>query len=499
MSYYCQNCLASISLDHTLRNISDQQLQLLVSKSSKPPLLQPLPARRYVPQDRLAFYNQALLLSQTEAELRQSIPPKSNDSCDSNRSFIYIHDDEEGKEEPDIDHNNTLTDLPEKDTILETDEQLPDFSKVKSLNEVFRILLTNQDVTHPMCKDCANLLTENYKLKFDHSQREKEQYASFLKKLKDRSSSSTAAEAALDTKLSDTENELEELRTLEQQKLLELEALESLHTELLNKISLLDDRLKDLNETQLSELFHAKNTFNSNLQLEQDRLDQVKAMYKKHLNQLDRLRNINMYTSLFEILFDSGDGFGRINGCRLGYRVPWSELNVSLGHVARLILFLSKRLNLLLNPYQVVAMGLKSYIVKQGSMTDSNGNGIETQVIASNSSSDGTVNPSSPGRHSTILPLYSSNEFTLGKLFNYNSVDVSMIALLDILSLFERNLVNSDCGLAFPYVINVAKGLIGGRSIRISSNGPWTEACRFLLIDVNWILSYVSAQPAHNI
>ncbi|WPK26675.1 hypothetical protein PUMCH_004035 [Australozyma saopauloensis] len=501
MGYFCQNCLAPINLDDSLRNLSDQQRHLLVSRAAKAPPTPGLPAPKFIPKDRLERYNRALSLNPTEAELRDNTQGShAENSYDSHRSFVYISDSEEAQEgnsanEHQEDENRETNGHAKAHAVENGSDQLPDFSKVKSLNQVFRILLTNQDVSHPMCKECAALLTENYKLKFDHSQREKEQYASFLKKLKDRSSAPTSSEAALDAKLSGAEAELQELRKLEEEKLQELELLEDKHSELMQQISQLDSKLEEINETELSELFKMKNTFTSNLQLELARLEQAKALYKKHLNQLDRLRSFNVYTRLFDILFDAGDGFGRINGCRLGYRVPWPELNVSLGHVARLVTFLKLRLDVQLDSYKIVSLGLKSYIVKYGHKTDESAEPAQQTELSLHSANE-PASTTSSNRSGTVLPLYSSNEFTLGKLFNYNSIDVSMLALLDILSLFERDLVKRDEGLAFPYVISATKGTIGGRSIRLSSNSPWTEACRYLLTDLNWILSYVSAQPA---
>lgn len=495
MGYHCQNCQSPIILDDSLRDLSEQQLHLLVSRSSKSPPPPLIPPSKYISSERLIRYNKALLQGSDEAQLR-SVPlsQEGGSSYGSQRSFVYVSDTEGDQTASDEERDATEISSDGKTTPGGAGaDQLPDFSKVKSLSHVFRILLTNQDVSHPMCKDCANLLTENYKFKFDHSQHEKEQYASFLKKLKERSSTLATLESALDTKLAEAENELKQLKKLETDKLSELETLESSHADLLKRIALLDARLKDLNENQLSELFRTKNTFNSKLEQEQARLDEAKALYKKHLNQLDRLRSFNVYHRLFEILFDSGDGYGRINKCRLGYRVPWPELNVSLGHIARLVVFSIKRLGVLTYPYEVVPMGLKSYIIKHGARTETS-DGDQTQVQATTETLRKSTT-SSMGRHETVLPLYSSNEFTLGKLFNYNAIDVSMLALLDILSQFELNLVQRDENLAFPYVISVSKGTIGGRSVRISSNGPWTDACRYLLTDLNWILSYVSAQP----
>ncbi|RCK58881.1 hypothetical protein Cantr_07295 [Candida viswanathii] len=62
-------------------------------------------------------------------------------------------------------------------------------NRIKTLSTIFSILSNNQDINHPLSEDCANLLIENYKLKFDQSQKEKDSYLSFLKNSKTRTAS----------------------------------------------------------------------------------------------------------------------------------------------------------------------------------------------------------------------------------------------------------------------------------------------------------------------
>lgn len=70
-----------------------------------------------------------------------------------------------------------------------------------------------------------------------------------------------------------------------------------------------------------------------------------------------------------------------------------------------------------------------------------------------------------------------------------------MIALLDIVHQLEMNLLKRDEELALPYTMDVGHGMIGGKSIRVTSNSQWTESCSLLLINLKWMLSYASAQP----
>lgn len=466
MAFHCQKCKAPIALDDTLKNLSKVQLNLLLSKSGRANSNTKLSPTQYIPKDRLDRYNDVLKQNPGATQITK-IELDDPTSCNSTHSYVYVSDAED--DDDNKDENDQTEDVPKQ-----TDEQLPDFSRIKSLHQVFDILSTNEDVSHPMCVECSHLLTENYKLKFDQSQREKEYYLTFLKKLKERENDARADDT--DSKISETANELQQLQDLEQAKLKELEDLESTFDDLNIQLDDLNNQLTHLNRNELNDIMQLKNALNLELQLKQNRLDQAKALYQKHLNHLDELRTLNIYAKLFEILFDKKDSCGRINGFRIGYKVPWPEINVALGQVVLLLVFLMKRLDLTLDSYKLVPMGSKSYIVKHATRA---------------------LEESDPRtRTNSVLQLYSSNEFTLGKLFNFNKMDVSMIALLEILSQFETKLASLDEELELPYKISARHDSIGGKSIRVTSNGQWTEACRYLLINLNWILTYASAHTS---
>lgn len=207
--------------------------------------------------------------------------------------------------------------------------------------------------------------------------------------------------------------------------------------------------------------------------MKQSHLEHSKALYQKQLDHLDSLRTLNIYKRLFNILFDGEESYGRINGFRLGYRVPLPEVNAALGQVVHLLKFLQKRLDLELEGYKLVAMGSKSYLVKTARVSAEEAEGR---------------------RGSSILQLHSTNEFTLGKLFNFNKLDVSLIALLDIVSQFEARIKELDEEFELPYAISPTHDKIGGKSIRVTLNSRWTEACTFLLTDLAWMLTFVSAR-----
>lgn len=465
MTFHCQKCSSEILLDPSFQHISRAQAKLLVSKVPQPlSHISSLPAQ-FIPQDRLEKYQQVAQVGDETApfyenHLQLEIPG----SNDLDQSFVYISDSEEADTTT---HQHDKTDPPHSSF----EDQLPDFSKIKTLNQVFDILLINQDVGQPMCSECSDLLTENYKLKFDQSQREKEYYISFLRKLKDHENNSLETAKPLENDLKSAATDVKNLVLSEKDKLNELEALEAKNKELKTKLESLNKQLNDTNNNQLSEIYQMKNTLNLNLQEKQRKLDQTKALYHKQLNHLDELRKFNVYKRLFDILFDAD--YGMINGYRLGYKVPWPEFNVALGQIIQMLQFLKGRLGIVLENYKLVPLGSKSYVVKQP-----------------HPSSENSKTP----KANSILQFYSSNEFTLGKLFNFNKLDVSMMALLDIVSQFEARLSDNDSELTLPYKASLMGGTLGGKSIRVTSNGQWTESCRYLLVNLNWILSYASAQ-----
>ena len=167
---------------------------------------------------------------------------------------------------------------------------------------------------------------------------------------------------------------------------------------------------------------------------------------------------------MFDIKID--DKYGKINGFRIGYKIVLPEVNAALGQIVLLLTLITKRLDLRLKNYKLVPMGSQSHIVK---FTDSE---------------DGT-------RHKKILNLYSSDEFTLGRLFNFNKMDVAMIALLEVVALIEMQLKRIDSELELPY--KIYKDTIGGKSIRVTANSEWTQSCKNLLTCLNWVLTFISA------
>lgn len=344
-------------------------------------------------------------------------------------------------------------------------------NRLRILGYVFGILSNNNEIDHPLCQECSSLVIDNYKLKFDQSQKEKEYYLSFLKKLKEQGDKFSNEEAEIDPKLSEALKEYHNLQKLEIERLDELQQLEETKNKLDVQLDELNAEYDNLKADELGSLLRLRNDLSLELVLNTNKLNQTKSQYQLHLNHLDSLRSSNIYNQFFQISSDDNNKYGTINGFRLGYKIPWSEINNALGQVVLLIVFLTKRLNLKLEGYKLVPMGSQSQIIKtvmDETATDNNG-----------------INRS-------VLNLYSSNEFSLGKLFNFNKFDISMIALLDVLSQVQQEVKTLDSELELPYKISMKKDTIGGKSIRITSNGEWTHSCKFMLTNLSWILAYTS-------
>lgn len=463
--FHCLKCQTPLRLDDSLKNLSKVRKDLIIKKATQTPKVPLASPSKYIPDDRLQLLEEALSSNSDAAIYKNgsNLVQEKPLSYDSKHSYVYVSDHEDEPEVSDRQGSKSP----------DHEEQLPDFSRIKSLGLVFEILSQNQDVSHPMSSECAQLLINNYKFKFDQSQREKEYYISFLKKLREREINfSATAEAETDTKLTETAQELALLHDLELNKLEELEELEKTYEDLQTQLSELDDQLDQLNSESLNDVLRLKNTLTMDLSQKQSHLDHSKALYQKQLDHLDSLRTINIFNRLFQILFDGSEPCGKINGFRLGHKIPWPEINAALGQIAHLLKFLMTRLKVDIDGYKLVAMGSKSYLVKTSRHAPEEGR----------------------SQNSPVLQLHSTNEFTLGKLFNFNKLDVSMIALLDIASQLEAKINEFDEEFELPYPIAPNHDKIGGKSIRVTLNHRWTEACRLFLTDLSWMLTFASAR-----
>lgn len=503
--FYCQRCANPIKVSESLINLNTVQVNLLKDqhKSSlndeyhNPDKTEDnineeddLDPTQFISSDKLEFYNN-INKRQAKPIIYNNDMDAGHDSGDhivsvstslTSNSFVMLSDGNEdnasngdGDYKEEDERHNELTDL-------HMDEHHPGSisTRLRILHRIFEILSINNEVDHPLCEDCSRLLIENYKLKFDQSQREKDYYLNFLKKLRDQGEQVNKDEIEVDSKLLAAIKDFERLKSQEQEKLDELKQLEETKDKLEVQLNQLKDEYSKLETNELKDLLSLRNDLELDLSSNVNKLDQIKSQYQIHLNHLDKLRNFNVYNSFFQISCDPSNKYGTINGFRLGYKVPWSEINSGLGQIVLLLIFLLKRLNLKLSHYKLIPLGSQSQIIK----------------ISANDQEQNNTHPEDRGKTKTVLNLHSSNEFSLGKLFNFNKFDVSMIALMDVLSQIQDKIHQIDSELELPYKISPKKDTIGGKSIRVTSNGEWTDSCKFLLTNLNWILAYTSVHTS---
>ena len=475
--FECQKCDTPLNLDQSLLNLNESQLKLLVSqkkhklfRKANSQILKDLDPQDYIPQDRLEMYqgitNQEPINHRNyfeseddeddeyEDEEQNNQQQKLHDSEFTSDSNSYLVLNESDEFEENIKNSHDGDDTEDRSTNERNDFRMS--TRIKTLNKIFAILSNNQEIDHPLSEDCAKLLIENYQLKFDQSQKEKE----------------TLLHQDLDQKLYQSIQEFQKLSVQEKENLKELKKLEQTKTELETQLSNYEQELNNLRENGLNSILKLKNKLQLELNEKNKKLEQSKAAYDVQLDHIDKLRNLNIYTRIFHISCDSQDKFATINGFRLGHKIIWPEINAALGQIVLLLVFLIKRLKLDLKNYKLVPMGSQSQIIK----------------FSAKDAVDGTT------KSKTILNLYSSDEFSLGKLFNFNKLDVAMIALLDIVSLIEAKVLSIDQEIELPYKIK--NDTIGGKSIRVTSNAEWTSSCKFLLTNLNWILTFVSAHTS---
>lgn len=500
-AYFCRSCKLPLVIDESLEELSHAQQHLLtLNYGEKPPssiirndstlsiknttggkenfsnLYDEYPK---IPDSRMNVFQEALESSQYKGVSKSESYTDDNDLSDSkatsgdNRnsesSFVYLHD--KAQTDDDIYGNNGTSSMisnssnsvkPFKmEEIKDVIEKKSDISeRIESLDTIFNIISSKYEIDYPVCSDCATTLIDQMKSKYNTLNKEKEMYIQFLKKL-------TAQNGPNVEKTKKALRDLDEMKEKEQEVLKQLSEEEQRHLELNKELRELEDDIKKL-EAEEYELCLNKNKQEMEIEKNLLELNTVKNKYYQNLDFLDSLRKTNVFNNFFDI---SNEGkFGTINGLRLGclddIKVTWHEINAALG---QLVLLLSTCLNILaldLKEYKLIPMGSTSKIEK-----------YETE-------SSGAVSKS-------IIQLYCTGEFSIGGFFSHNNLDVGMVCLVEILNQIGARIKELDSSCQLPYAMVGDK--VAGFCIRPSGRSgweSWTNGCRFLLINVKWILTF---------
>ena len=261
-----------------------------------------------------------------------------------------------------------------------------------------------------------------------------------------------------------------QLHSVQQNEIELLQQLKSINNE---KIEMHNELQKI--ETDYSELMQQEynyiteyNAIQSELQLKQSELSNIQSQINYTTELLSKLKSSNVYNDVFYITFDGT--FGTINNQRLGrlstQSVQWNEINGALGDIVLACCVIAKKINYTYHTYKLNPMG--SYT---------------------------TISLLSDPTH--VCELYSNSDLSLRKLFRYGSgFDQALIWLLHCIDQLQQYIHNQcDNTFEIKYIINDDK--IGNISIKTAANNDqqWSRACKFLLINMKFMLAWISKLP----
>lgn len=198
----------------------------------------------------------------------------------------------------------------------------------------------------------------------------------------------------------------------------------------------------------------------------------VQSLKNQHvvtLNHIDKLRKINIYNETFRISHNGP--FGTINNLRLGSlpetKVPWSEINASLGQVILLLSLIADNLSINLKDYKLMPLGSHSTVEKLDK--------ISGQWLS--------------------FCAFNEKDFLFGSFFHKETgLDRALVSILDIIKQLTNHISAASQdpdSIELPYEISNDK--INRLSIVLNGSSPsleWTTACKFLLTDVKWLLAF---------
>ncbi|SPP82731.1 beclin-1-like protein [Drosophila guanche] len=323
--------------------------------------------------------------------------------------------------------------------------------------ELFDCLSSNSEIDHPLCEECADSMLEIMDRELRIAEDEWDVYKTYLDELEQQRQAPNVD--ALD-------KELDELKKSEQQLLSELGKLKEEEQSLNDAIAqeeLEKEKLHDQEESYWREYTKHRRE----LMLTEDDKRSLESQISYSKQQLDKLRDTNIFNITFHI-WHAGH-FGTINNFRLGrlpsVSVDWSEINAAWGQTVLLLSALARKIGLTFERYRVVPFGNHSYV----------------EVLGENRE----------------LPLYGSGGF---KFFWDTKFDAAMVAFLDCLTQFQKEVEKRDTEFLLPYKMEKGKiidpSTANSYSIKIQFNSEeqWTKALKFMLTNLKWGLAWVSSQ-----
>ncbi len=343
----------------------------------------------------------------------------------------------------------------------EEEELLKLSAAICSVSESFKVLSNNGLVDHPLCQSCPDAVSEYYKEEIREVEEAHRKYESLITDMTEREKKEKEESEKINEELirlkEDEKALMAELSTLQ-------DNLGSVSKEL-EKEREREHRLdreekaywRDFNEHQRKVL-----------EL-RDESDGVELQLQYTGDQLSKLKRTSVLNTAFHIWHNGH--FATINGLRFGklpnVSVEWAEINAAWGQTALLLSTLANLCGCTFTRYTLIPYGSQSFI------QDSQGKKRQ-------------------------LPLYTGS-----RLFSDGRFDSAMAAFLDCLSQFKCHIESASAGrFLLPYIID-KDGIGDGKEyysikMQFNSEEKWTKALKFVLTNLRWGMTWVSANLLNN-
>ncbi|KAG0310917.1 autophagy protein 6 [Linnemannia gamsii] len=336
-------------------------------------------------------------------------------------------------------------------------------NRLRTTGKLFDLMSSKSDIDHPLCHECAEMLSDSLARQLRDVSKERDCYINFLRIVH--------SNVASDEEMEALEAEIKQIQLDESASIKALRDIEEQQRAVREEIALLEQQSLELDKEE-EQYWQECNEFQQTLQTFHNERDSVNLKYDYDSRQLEKLHKTNVYNDTFCISHDGN--FATINGFRLG-RLPtqpvdWAEINAAWGQTLLLLHTIANKLNFEFKTYRLVPLGSFSRIDK-----------IEGDRAS--------------------YELYGSGEYAIGRVFLNRRFDNAMVAFLNCLQQlgdYAEQQGGQGPRLELPY--KIVKDRIGDASIKLhfSQGETWTRALKYMLTNTKWILAYASSAAASN-
>ncbi|KAF9105549.1 autophagy protein 6 [Mortierella sp. GBA35] len=336
-------------------------------------------------------------------------------------------------------------------------------NRLRTTGKLFDLMSSKSDIDHPLCHECAEMLSDSLARQLRDVSKERDCYINFLRIVH--------SNVASDEEMEALEAEIKQIQLDESTSIKALRDIEEQQRAVREEIALLEQESLELDREE-EQYWQECNEFQQALQTFHNERDSVNLKYDYDSRQLEKLHKTNVYNDTFCISHDGN--FATINGFRLG-RLPtqpvdWAEINAAWGQTLLLLHTIANKLNFEFKTYELVPLGSFSRIDK-----------IEGDRAS--------------------YELYGSGEYAIGRVFLNRRFDNAMVAFLNCLQQlgdYAEQQGGQGQRLELPY--KIVKDRIGDASIKLhfSQGETWTRALKYMLTNTKWILAYASSAAASN-